>query len=674
MVQARLVFPTFTVNPDNIKNIAAHLSSSIDGSEVAVDTCEAVIIATSPVNPQTIRSLPYGTEILYYEGTTLIGLWYLESVSRVARDEYQLSMISALGLLEDIPHVGGIYTGQTVNSLLSEIIDGAFSYTVDASIQSWKVYGWLPYDTARENLHQLLLAMGVNIFKNADGSFRFGTLNTAYPVTVSDSNVYLEGRVDYGTPATSVAVTEHQWTPFNVAAEVLFDNTDGSVAADHTIVKFSDPCFDLSASGNLTVNSSGVNYAELTGVGVLTGKPYTHIQRVIRKTSGAANVKPREVSVSDAYLVNGLNSLNVSNRLLSYYADSHKITGKMLLGNVKPGSAMVISNAYGEIENAIMSKMDVLSSGTLAASFEASADYTPGASGNNYTHRALVVSSGTWSKPAGYTKIRVALIGGGQGGQSGGNGGKGQAGNQGGGGVGGVGGQPGIGGNIYVIDIDVPSAATVFTVTRGAGGAGGDAPSETTPGGVNYGVADAAPVDGSPGGASTVSYTVGGVTKTLTSANGQPSANGYVDIINGDAVGIPGEYSGVAGGAGGGQSTPAESVTYGGTTWVGGTTGSNAYAGGGVGGGAAVGNNGGNGMDSERVNNQSYGGNGGKGADAIAQTFSGVYGQGGNGGHGSGGGGAGGTAASVLLVGDGGNPGVAGSGSVGGDGCIIFYY
>ena len=674
MVQARLVFPTFTVNPENIKNIAAHLSSSIDGSEVAVDTCEAVIIATSPVNPQTIKSLPYGTEILYYEGTTLIGLWYLESVSRVARDEYQLNMISALGLLEDIPHVGGIYTGQTVSSLLSEIINGAFAYTVDAAIQSWKVYGWLPYDTARENLHQLLLAMGVNIFKNADGSFRFGTLNTAYPVTVSDSNVYLEGRVDYGTPATSIAVTEHQWTPFEVEAEVLFDNTDGSVAADHTIVKFSEPCFDLSASGSITVNSSGVNYAELTGVGVLTGKPYTHIQRVIRKTSGAANVKPREVSVSDAYLVNGLNSLNVSNRLLSYYAESHKISGKMLLGNVKPGSAMVISNAYGETENAIMSKMDVVSSGTLAASFEASADYTPGASGNNYTHRELVTTANSWTKPAGYTKIRVALIGGGQGGQSGGNGGKGQAGNQGGGGVGGIGGQPGSGGNIYVKDIEVPSAALTFTVSRGAGGTGGLAPYESSGGG-NYGTPDAAPVDGALGGASTVSYTVGGVTKTLTSADGQPSVNGYVDIINGDVVGIPGAESGTNGGAGGGSNTPAESVTYGGTTYSGGSSGSGlGGAGGGAGGGAAVGYNGDNGSDAAFLQGYYYGGNGGKGADAIAQTFSGVYGQGGNGGHGSGGGGGGGSASSPLLSGSGGNPGVAGSGSVGGDGCIIFYY
>lgn len=691
--------PELTINANSIFSLRSNLSSSIDGSEVAVDTCETTILADYSVsvgllvpndadsvttidgdlvyvgvNEQILPQIPYGTEIRYYEGTQLIGLWYLENVTRVSRDTYQVNMISGLGLLDNVSHAGGIYSGTALSTVLADIIGNTFTYTVDSGISGWKVYGWLPYSTARENLHQILLAMGVNIFKNADGSPRFGVLSSANPITVPDTEVYTDGKVGYGAPATSIAVTEHQWAAFPADAEKLFDNTDGSAAADHTIVVFDDPHYNLTASGNLTVNASGVNYAELTGVGVLTGKPYTHIQRVIRKTSGAANAKPREITVKDAYLVNGLNSLNVADRLLSYYADAHTISGKMIWGTARPGSAVVISNAFGESETAIVSKMDLISSATLAASFEAAANYEPGAPGNNYTNRVLKTASGSWQKPSGVTKVRVALIGGGQGGQSGGNGEKGQNGSQGGGGAGGIGGQPGSGGNVYVIDLELPSAALTMSATIGAGGAGGKAPYETAVGGVNYGTSGAAPVDGSAGGASTVSYTVAGVTKTLTSANGQPSENGYVDIINGDVVGLPGTGVGVAGGAGGGSTTTPGSVTYGGTTWIGGATGDSSVAGGGKGGGAAVGNNGGDGGDSGTANGLAYGGNGGKGADAIANTFSGGYGQGGNGGHGSGGGGAGGGAASTLLSGSGGQAGVGGDGSVGGAGCVIFYY
>lgn len=671
MVQARLVFPSFTVYPDNVKSITAHLSSSVDGSEVAVDTCEAVIIATSPVNPAVIRSLPYGTQISYYEGATLIGLWYLESVNRISRDEYQLAMISAFGLLENVAHVGGIYQGITLSDLLSEIIGSTFSYTVDSSVASWKVWGWLPYATARENLHQVLLALGVNIFRGSNGAPRFGILSTSSPINVSDDDVYIEGQVGYNAPATSISVTEHQWVKRTTETETVFDNLDGSPSADHTTVIFDEPYYDLTPSTGLTVNFSGVNYAIVTGMGTLTGKRYSHIQRVISKTSGASNVKPKEITVTNAYLVNTMNSLNTASRLLGYYSSARTLTGKMVVGTARPGSPVSIKNAFGEQETAIISKMDILASAKLAATFEAASDYTPPASGNNYTTRVQKTGSTTWSKPAGITQLRIVLIGGGQGGQSGGNGYEGEGGTSGGGGAGGIGGQPGRGGNIFVKDITVPSAATTINVSCGIGGAGGEAPTYTQ-GLYEYGVSGADPVDGELGTNTIIYY---GST-TYSSASGQPVDNGYSDVISGDTFGCVGLESGQNGANGGGRSTPSGSVSYGGVTYSGGSDGTgDGGAGGGSGGGAAVGSNGGDGMDAAFLNGYWYGGNGGRGGDGLDQAKeTTILGAGGRGGHGSGGGGGGGSAASVLLTGNGGGAGIAGSGGDGANGIVIFYY
>ena len=701
VIAANAAAPELTIEGDHLLSVRSNLSSSIDGSEVAVDTCETVAQDTQGVNvglfvpldadslttsdgkllyvETDYRNLPdiaYGTEVRYYEGAALMGLWYLESVTRVAKDAYQINLISAFGLLDNVPHAGGIYNGVTVNSLLSEIISGTFSYTVDSAIRGWKAWGWLPYSTARDNLHQLLMAMGLNIFKNANGTPRIGVLSAANPITVPDAEIFMEGKVNYGAPVTSVSVTEHQWARVDTVPEVLYSNLDGSPAAENTVVRFDEPCFDLQTTGTLTIKASGVNYAEVTGVGELTGKKYTHMQRIVRKETNTRNVKPRELTVKDAYLVNSMNSLNVAARVLSYYSSGRTLTGKMIWGSARPGSAVRMKNTFGELESAIISKMDVISSATLAASFEAVANYNPGSGGNNYTRRVEITASGTWTKPAGVTSIRLVLIAGGQGGQSGGNGQNGQNGAQGGAGAGGVGGQPGHGGNVFVADIAVPSAALTFHVSVGVGGYGGIAPHFGTPGDAQYyGVSGSDPVDGETGTDTSVYYDYNGRRTTFSSATGSPLDNGYGDVITGTVYATVGALAGVAGAAGGTDGRQGQSVSFDGGTWAGGIGGNGAGgASGGSGGGAAVGNNGQNGKDAAFLQGNYYGGDGGRGADGSSQQTQGNYGQGGNGGHGSGGGGAGGRAGSTLLSGSGGKPGVAGAGSKGMDGIAMFNY
>lgn len=704
VIAANVATPQLTITSEDILSLRTNLSSSIDGSEVAVDTCETTIQSSSNTeiglfipseadslttsddkllyvvtNEQLVGRIPFGTEIRYYEGTALIGLWYLESVTRVGKENYQLSMVSAFGLLENVPHVGGIYTGKTVSVLLSEIIQGTFGYTADSAIRNWRVYGWLPYGTARESLHQLLLAMGLNIFKNANGTPRFGILSNANPITVPDAEVYLEGNVNYGSPATSIAVTEHQWVKApGTQTQTIYSNLDGTPAAENTTIVFSEPCYDFSTTGTLSIAESGVNYVVLNGVGTLEGKKYTHTQRILRKYSGASSTKPREVTVNDAYLVNTMNSQNVANRVLSYHANAHTITGKMIWGSARPGNAIRVKNIFGEEETAIVSKMDLISSATVAASFEAAADYNPGESGNNYTRRAEFTTSGMWTKPYGVTALRFALVGGGQGGQSGGNGYTGER-NGGSGGAGGVGGQPGHGGNIYIADIQVPIAELQFNVSPGIGGNGGHAPYETRSG-VDIGISGSDPVDGAEGTNTIFWYEYRGRRYEYTSQSGATIDQGYSDVITGSVYGCTGLETGQAGAAGGGARNRGANVRYNGETWVGGQPGlsngdDTGSAGGGGGGGAAVGNDGVDGWNAIKSNGFWYGGDGGKGADAQAQSAeTSIPGAGGAGGHGSGGGGGGGSAASNLLSGSGGLPGVAGSGGRGAQGVAIFYY
>jgi hypothetical protein len=157
-----------------------------------------------------------------------------------------------------------------------------------------------------------------------------------------------------------------------------------------------------------------------------------------------------------------------------------------------------------------------------------------------YEASEVITNSGTWTSPAGVTKLRVVLGGGGQGG------GKGEAGyiERGGNVFGtqvvaeaGEDGVDGHGGMIWYDTINVNEQQEI-TISIGKGGA---------PGGT-YGDA------GSDGGNTTI--TVGGV--TYSSANGKIYDLGYTDILNGNSYGrtgvevpLNGTSDGGKGGAGG---------------------------------------------------------------------------------------------------------------------------
>ena len=707
IIDASIAAPQLTITNANILSVSTPLSSSIDGAEVAVDTSEAVVYADYNVNiglfiplgsdsltddngdlfycgvdDQILPLIPYGTKVTYYEDTMLIGVFYIDSVVRVAKQAYQLNLMSGLGLLETKVHKGNVYNGIELEDLLTEIIDSEFAWSIEAQISDWPVYGWLPYDTARTNLHRVLMAMGVNIIKDSSGNPRFALLDASNPTAVSDDEVYMSGSVSYGSPATQVNVTEHQYIEGGGEKVILFDNADGSGLATNTEIIFSEPMYNLEVNG-LTLGNNSANYAIVSGVGTLKGIPYTHIQKVITKTASPGSVKNREVSVTDVGLINPLNSNNVAQRLMDYYSAAQRINGQMILGTPRPGSAITVTDAFGDSKTGIISDMDITSSAVVAASFAVVTDYTPSHMGNEFSASKEITSSGTWTIPDGVTHIRVVLIGGGDGGQGGEDGedGKGESdmshqttlyqdvwyydGDEPDAGKGGAGGVAGTGGKILVVDQDV-TPGEVLTISVGVGGAGGLA----------NGYA------GGTGTATTVSSTSLGA---LTSADGVSIDYGWKNLITGKTYGQRG-IDGMDGADGGKSEQPGGASNVpgapaGANVWDWAGFAITAGTKGGGGGGSGYNKSGMRG-DSGHISYDQYanGGSGGAGASFSQNqgphTEADEYGKGGDGGYGGGGGGNGGgvDARSTQQSGfgsvsiSGGSAGAGGYGSPGADG------
>ena len=115
-----------------------------------------------------LRKFTYGDPVYYYYDGALQGKFYIRSVERLSVDHFRLSAFSAVGMWASIQDFGGVYTGQTVGSVVDEIINGGTNY-----ISS---YGSTDSDD------------GITYTKNADGSWTVnGTATAASAITVYSS-------------------------------------------------------------------------------------------------------------------------------------------------------------------------------------------------------------------------------------------------------------------------------------------------------------------------------------------------------------------------------------------------------------------------------------------------------------------------------------------------------
>ena len=695
---------------------------ALDESNLSFDTVSAEVY-TKTVGEQ-LAALPDNTPIVIYRNNAIKARFVKRGVSRIGPNTYSLIGRSPMGALTGMIHSGGIYTGQTVDEVVKEIC-GSIPILVKTVYAETKLYGWLPYAngkdrSARDNLVQVLFAIGAYLRTDLNGVLRIEPLWDGTASTISVDRSYSGGTAKYDSTVSAVAVTEHQYIAGTDEKE-LFSGT----SQQGDIIPFSEPMHALTATG-FTILESGANYAKISsGSGSLKGKTYIHNTRLVTQTvteNAAENVK----SVTDATLVSLVNSSAVAKRLADYYKCRETITNGIVSGQEKPGHVVSVYHPYDKkMVSACIVSLDTTMSGTLKSEMAALVGFLPPQpeTSEYYDERVLLTGSGEWTVPEGITEIRAVLIGGGESGEDGKPGGssiitsrtmepytnpasasfQGSA-----AGVGGTGGKGGFGGKVLDQTIDV-SALKKIGYTCGKSIANGAAASETVFG--NLSSADGAasllgfvdPVtqevfakkgedgeDGAKGGSGTAnglstSKAVGGVGVTAKSDSVSAKGKGYsvntstvrFEYLCNATVSNQGAAGGGAGGKGGGG--------------LDGSRGGNARQR-----SSPIGNCG---QGSNPALPQFYanvyhatggrGGNGGTGKNAEA------YGSGGGGGGGGGGAGATGTAsinanASVTSV-DGNtwtptfarlsntegawaNGGSAGTGGSGKPGCIIIYY
>lgn len=503
------------------------------------DTLDITVLSESG----TIRNFKKNDKVEYFRSGNRVGVYYLQSVTRVGPKLYTLSALSAVGLLIVRPHRGGIYTGQTVAEVVAEIC-GDIPVLVETVYRGIKLYGWLPIASARDSLVQVLFAIGAWLHTDENGTLRVqklwdGAASIIGPGSVHAANI----QVKYLDPVSAVAVTEHQYIA-GTEDVTLFEGT----AQQGDVIEFDEPAHTLTAEG-FTVLESGANYAVLSaGTGKLTGKSYVHNRRVITRTvteGVAENVEP----ITDATLVSLVNSSAVAQRMAAYYACREQLTVDVNPAAEHAGHVVSLWNEWDKQQTlACIASRETKISGLLKSRTSALVGFLPPQpeSSEYFDERVLLTGSGTWTVPEGVTTYTKVLIGGGQGGK---HGGKGEDGKQrtaswsegmytrynwsgylpGAISKGGVGGEGGVGGKVLVETVNDATPGESIAYSCGAAGAG-------------------ATTDGAEGENGTAT-TMGG----SSSDSGSSSDIGYTDPVTGEVFAAKGD-TGIAGGDSGGCS------------------------------------------------------------------------------------------------------------------------
>lgn len=422
----KITYKNWMFDSSRTESAAPTQEQSLSCESISADTLTVIVRCDDP----SIMAFQKNDAIRFWKNDSDASMqtYYLRSIERTGATAYKIVAWSAVGLLATIPHKGGIYTGQTVSEVISDICV-AVPVVVKSVFANVKLYGWLPYcqpktngqgKSARDNLAQVLFAIGAYLTTDLNGVLHIDSLWDGTASVIQSSRMYLSGgKVGYSDPISAVTVTEHQYVAGTEVKE-LFSGT----AQNGDIITFSEPMHSLSATG-FAILESGANYAKISaGSGALTGKAYIHNTRLITQpvTAGAVeNIK----SVTDATLISLVNSYAVAKRLADYYRCRETITNDIVSGHEKPGHVVSVYHPYDKkMVSACIQSLDTTMSATLKSSMEALVGFTPAQpeQAEYFSERVLLTGSGTWTPPEGAEAVTAVLIGDGQDGTTGQNG------------------------------------------------------------------------------------------------------------------------------------------------------------------------------------------------------------------------------------------------------------
>lgn len=110
--------PDFSFTDDSVISVSSDMSVSMDLSEIAADVAEIQVKCADT----DLMNEPWATPVYIYTGNDLNAKLYLKNVTRTANNQYNITAISAIGLMEYDTYYGDILSGESFESVAKKIL------------------------------------------------------------------------------------------------------------------------------------------------------------------------------------------------------------------------------------------------------------------------------------------------------------------------------------------------------------------------------------------------------------------------------------------------------------------------------------------------------------------------------------------------------------------------
>ena len=253
---------------------------------------------------------------------SLIGVYYIDSHKRNGVGRYSISCNDALGVLDESPFAGGIYTDKSAQALLLEIVDGDFDLLFE--VEDTAVTGAILASTKREAMQQVLFATGWCVSTDGQAEIRVFDLPEE-PADLGKGRTFTGVQVETSAIVTAVTVLSHTYT----------QDSNGSVEI------------------------GGVKYADTTA-------EYT-----VSNPNVTANDKKNVKEIKNATLVSPAIGQAVAQRIYDYFLRRNNLTARFVWRGEKLGDCVTQPTPWDTTETGHLEKMEIRLSNTVVATGEA---------------------------------------------------------------------------------------------------------------------------------------------------------------------------------------------------------------------------------------------------------------------------------------------------------------
>ena len=348
--------------------------------------------------PITVHERLYDDTGLYED--RFLGKYYLEEWKNESEYEYSFKAIDSIGLLAATNYDGGFWSAPTpLETIIGVILsDSGVDYSIDASIRSRELKGWIPSGDCRKALQQVCFAaramasstrndyLSIVPIPLITSPIIIGELDEV--ISLGDEQKLIAQTVELQPTVTSIELISHEYSQ-GTELEDVFD--EWLEAGSHKII-FSKPYYEvivdgpgytpsaLGTEGGDYIVTEGGDYIEVGGEYLfgpnalylelleggqvtVTGYPWVDSKKSFTFRETGEFIHKNDLVISDATMVSSGIAQNVLDRARDYYRQLYTQNIKLLPSKVKPGLLVTSTTLFNKVLFAAVQKTSVDLSG-----------------------------------------------------------------------------------------------------------------------------------------------------------------------------------------------------------------------------------------------------------------------------------------------------------------------